>query len=90
MGDLLAYEKIPERCCAMRLYLRYTNHLAHRAHIECRFEVTANDGATYPRWVTTPDPLAPGGRATFSTISEFGAYDDVQDVRITSCKEAPD
>ena len=90
MGDLLSYEEIPERCCAMRLQLRYTNRLDHRAYIECRFEVTSKDGSVYPRWVTTPEPLSPENSMRFSTISEFGAYDNAEDVRITSCKEAPD
>lgn len=90
MGELLSYEEIPERCCAMRLRLRYTNHLDHRAVIECRFEVTPKDGQTYLRWVSTPEPLRPGASVKFSTVSEFGAYDNVSDVHITSCKEAPD
>lgn len=37
----------------------------------------------------TPELLRPSASMRFPTISEFGAYDNVSDVRTTSCKEAP-
>lgn len=90
MGELLSYEEIPERCCAMRFHLRYTNELDDRAFIECRFEVQTTDGNTYPRWVTSPEVIEPGESLTFSATPGVGWVDSIDDLSLTSCREAPD
>ena len=90
MGELISSETIPGRCCAMQLLLRYTNELDHETQIECRLEVETSDGARYPRWVTSPEPLAPGETTVFSTVSEIGIAESVEDLVLTSCEEAPD
>lgn len=90
MGELLSYEKIPDRCCAMRLRLRYTNELPRNAYIECRFEVETTEGDSYPRWVTSPDPIPRGRSMTFSATAGIGLVEYVEDLELTSCKEPPD
>lgn len=88
-GEVVSVKTIPDRCCASRLTMRYENNSARAARIECKLMVTNEAGGKYPRWVTSLEEVTPGASGEFTTISEIGRVDSVEDMVLESCKEAP-